>query len=344
MSIIERLQPHTVRIYKLTESSCDAKRIDARILLTPSRFDLFAKLYYARYREINAEEALSVYYSHIKTFNPDFKEPGREDKKGYQVFVSTFNQLLDTFKDKDFDDTISLVPITEDNVILDGAHRVAALAYWNKKIGVAECKHIKPKCDFNYHYFKNRGLSWSTMDKIALEMLDWIPDMHVACLWPIMKDKSKAIDIIKSNFYIAYEKRISVNLKSFEFFISKVYSAQSWTIKNQYISDKAINCYGNGGEIWFVFFSSNNPSDVLHVKEIIRSHYRVKKHSIHITDNSTETKDLGYYILNRNILDSWNSRSNYYSLIEIVFERFYFFKNVQLVKIKAFILRIIRIF
>lgn len=340
MSIIERLQPHTVRIYKLTESSCVVKSIDARFLLSPSRFDLFAKLYYARNRERNAEDALSVYYSHIKAFNPDFKEPGREDKKGYHVFVSTFNLLLDTFKDKDFDETISLVPITEDNVILDGAHRVAALAYWNRKIGVAECKHIKPKCDFNYLYFKNRGLSWSTMDKVALEMLDWIPDMRVACLWPIMKDKSKAIDIIKSNFYIAYEKRISVNLKSFEFFISKVYSAQSWAKKKQYISDKAINCYGNGGEIWFVFFSSNNSSDVIHVKEIIRTLYRVKKHSIHITDNSTETKDLGNYILNRKVLDSWNSRSHCFSLIEIVCERLHYFRNVQIIKIKAFILKI----
>lgn len=341
MSIIERLQPHTVQIYKLTEDSCIEKVVDARLLLTPSRFDLFAKLYYIRNKDNDKENALLVYNNHIKAFNPDLREPGREDKKSYFDFLSAFDIIIETFKDAEFDNKLSLVPITEDNIILDGSHRVAALAYWGKKVCVVLCKGIKQKCDFNYLYFKNRGLSWSTMDKIALEMLEWIPNMHVACLWPAMRDKSIAVDYIKSKFEIAYEKKISVNLKSLEFFIAYIYKSQTWVTHKEYILDKAINCYGRGGYILFLFFTSSIQAEVLQVKDNIRSIYKIEKHSIHVTDNCAETKDIGRYILDQDALESWNSRSGFSSIQEKICERIYYFKKVQLLQLKVKIAKFI---
>ena len=63
------------------------------MLISP-RFDLFAKVYYIRMREENRVEAERVYKEHIKAFNPDFKEPGRDDKSGYDDFVSSFDQFF----------------------------------------------------------------------------------------------------------------------------------------------------------------------------------------------------------------------------------------------------------
>ena len=78
-TIIQRLQPHTVEIYHLEEGQIEEKLVEARSLLIPSRFDLFAKVYYIRMREENRMEAERVYKEHIKAFNPDLREPGRDE-------------------------------------------------------------------------------------------------------------------------------------------------------------------------------------------------------------------------------------------------------------------------
>ena len=86
-TIIQRLQSHTVSIYHLTDDMVEEQIVDAKSLLTPSRFDLFAKLYYIKKRKENPTEAARIYKEHIKAFNPDLREPGRDDKNGLDDFV-----------------------------------------------------------------------------------------------------------------------------------------------------------------------------------------------------------------------------------------------------------------
>ena len=67
-TIIQRLQPHTVSIYHLTDDVVEEQVVDARSLLNPTRFDLFAKLYYIRNRKENPTEAERIYKEHIRAF------------------------------------------------------------------------------------------------------------------------------------------------------------------------------------------------------------------------------------------------------------------------------------
>lgn len=334
-TIIQRLQPHTVEIYHLEEDSVEEKWVDARSLLISPRFDLFAKVYYIRMREENRVEAERVYKEHIKAFNPDLKEPGRDDKSGYDDFVSSFDQLIDTFKNQEFDSSKSLVPVTEDGVILDGAHRVAALAYFDRKVGVALCKGVKPKAAFDYNYFKNRGLSWNTMDVIANEMVRWTSNMYVACLWPKMEDKSRALTLIEHRFGVAYEKKLKVNLKSFQSLISRVYDNQPWVSEPDSVKFKSLQCYGFNGQIQFLFFCANSLDEVLTIKEEIRAIYNVGKHSLHITDSIEETRALAKVILDETERNIWNASSAVDGMKEKMEERWCYFKNVQWINIKA---------
>ena len=64
-------------------------------LLVGSRFDLFAKLYYIRHRQTDNVMAREVTTNTFKAFNPDLKEPGREDKNGYDDFIDAFDALID---------------------------------------------------------------------------------------------------------------------------------------------------------------------------------------------------------------------------------------------------------
>ena len=73
MDIISRLQAHTVDIYNIKESDVVEMTLNSRLLLTPERFDLFAKLYYIRNREEKPSEAIMVYDKHIKTINHNLK-------------------------------------------------------------------------------------------------------------------------------------------------------------------------------------------------------------------------------------------------------------------------------
>ena len=252
-----------------------------------------------------------------------------------------FDNLIHQFKLGEFDGNISLVPITEDKVILDGAHRISALAYFNKTAQVAVIKNRKPKAKFDYNYFKNRGLDWATMDTIALEMAHWLPNLYVACLWPKNKDKSKAKACISNHFKVAYEKKIKTDLASFTRLIARVYANQPWVKEPESLNDKSLNCFGFNGEIEFVFFTADSLEDVLTVKDEIRDIYGDGKHSIHITDNATETWQIASFLLDPNILNKWNPISTTDSFFNSIKERWFYFKKVQWINFKVNIYKLL---
>ena len=115
--------------------------IDACELLSYQRFDLFANLIYIRAYNMQAglEWAKSVYKARTSAITGyKLSEPGNENKNNFNDFVNTFNHLIDTFEKTDFDPSKSIVPIDEDNVLIDGAHRVTCAAYFGKKVHVVK--------------------------------------------------------------------------------------------------------------------------------------------------------------------------------------------------------------
>lgn len=335
-SIIQRLQSHTVSIYHLSDEILEEQIIDARSLLVPSRFDLFAKLYYIRNRTENLIEAERIYKEHIKAFNPDLKEPGREDKNGMDDFVSSFNQLIDEFENQDFNSAISLVPVTEDGVILDGAHRIAVLAYYDKQVGIARCKGIKPKARFDYNYFKERGLSWDTMDVIAREMVYWVPDMFVACLLPPIKDKYNALVLIQQRFRVVYEKVLWGNIDSYRSWIRCVCDRQTWVNKLDNVKN-----FDFDGKMLFLFFVANSPDEFLAVREDIFDKCDLGKYSLYITESIDETKVITEGVLNEKVRRQLSPTSIVNKLKETIEERWYYMKHVQLINAKVAIAKVL---
>lgn len=338
-----RLQSHTVRIYRLEEHAVTEEVSSARQLLSPLRFDLFAKLYYIRNRRQNRQNALKVYKEHIKAFNPDLQEPGRCDKVGYEDFISSFDRLIDYFEANEFDPSLSLVPVTDDNVILDGAHRVAALAYYDKNVGIARCHGVVPKANFDYVYFKNRGLSWDVMDLTANEMVHYLPYVYVACVWPKVSDKSIAMLLIRKQFEIVYERSFKVTYASLSKLIAEVYKNQSWTRNPDSLTDKTLQCFGFDKEITFIFFVADNLQDVQFVKESIRSMYGFGKHSVHITDNMDESQAISECVLVAGERRKWQIQSMTGTLLTKLSERWFYFKRVQLINFKVSVARLLRI-
>ena len=306
-------QDHTIRLYDLGKHSFQVQNVKARSLLSVHRFDLYAKLFYARNREDNQELAREVYLEHIKAFNPDGREPGRTDKVSFDDFIQAFDGLLDYFRDNEFDATQSIVPVSSDGIILDGSHRVAALAYYNKEITIAKFEGVAPVCQFDYLYFKKRGLPQNISDTIAKEIMCWMPNCWVACMWPRMgteNQKTSAIDALTNLSVPFYHKSIEVNLSSLTLFIAQIYQKQPWvgTEANHFAgaNDKAVHCYTRGNKLDLFFFASNKSlEEILEVKDRIRELYPYEKHSIHITDNNEETNDIAFLALTKQGNEKW---------------------------------------
>lgn len=342
------LQKHTVEIYHLLDHHYDLIRVKARQLLKPQRFDLFAKLFYIENRQLNQDVALMVYEAHIKAFNPNGKEPGRQDKNGIADFVMDFNYMIDHFKDYDFDETRSIVPVDRNGVILDGAHRVSALAFYDKEITIAYFKDVETKCDFDYMYFINRGLSWDLCDMIAFEMSKWCTNMLVACLWPKLGSstfKTHALNQISKSHRITYCKKLNVNQESLTHFVKMIYQSQPWTNNPLAVQDKAIRIYGNGNHcIWFVFFVADSLIEkIQEEKEQLRALYGLAKDSVHMTDNTQETQQIAFLTLTKDGLSQWNNESSRFRAIGIMAEKWHYFKKVTWVSLKVRVYKVFTI-
>lgn len=343
--MLQLLQEHTVKIYNLDEKRYIKKTVPARNLIKANRFDMFAKLIYIHYRKSNPELALRVYEEHIIAFNPDLKEPGRDDKNGINDFVQTFDNLIDNFKDNEFDSTISLIPVAEDGTPLDGSHRIASLAYFNKEVDILQFNEVKPKSNFDYLYFQKRGLSWATSDLIAKLGTDYIKNLHVACLWSkIGKERAKefAINCFTDNFPIYYQKEIRIPLEGLGRFMYEIYKHQDWVgnKENDYVGarSKALSCYDRNQMVHFIVFQAKDLEEVLSLKDKIRLHYNLDKHTLHITDNQQETNEILDLILTDKIMNFTSSKTQF---LDKISEQITVFKNIYWLNLKIKIAKLI---
>lgn len=348
------LQPHTVKLYGLEDHPGIIDIVNARRLLVPQRFDLFAKLFYIEFRQTKPEQARNVYLKHIKTFNPDGKEPGSSTKERFDVFLSCFDLLIKDIGDNGFDNTRSLIPVDRDNVILDGAHRTAILAYFNRTVTICRFEDVVSKGPFDYQYFLNRGLSWDVLDCIALYATRWLPNLHVACLWPRIGGadiKDIVQEQIETRFPLLYAREYIVSRKSLMYLISHIYKNQDWvgSDKNGYQGalDKANRCFSRNKQIRFLFFSCESQERVLEMKDEIRRTYPFDKHSIHISDTEEEVQYLSSLVLTEEGLEKWlyysgRTRHLFGKTCNHVREGLFYLQHVAWLNLKILVARLLK--
>ena len=128
-------------------------------LIVPKRFDLIAKYLYAC-SFINKDNFFDwhkeLYIRHIEALSGgNFREPGQPWKNSCKKYIESFNALIVSIYEHGFDETISTVPLSENGVILDGAHRVAVGATLDTTI---DCVYAVGECNFNSFFFRKQYL------------------------------------------------------------------------------------------------------------------------------------------------------------------------------------------
>lgn len=310
--------------YFLAENNIDLMQqyeittIPARELIQYNRFDLMAKWIYidAYEKGIHSDWGVKVYYDNINSFSCGlFFEPGSASKNSFDAYIKDFNKLIDNIKISGFDKEVSLIPIGKDNVLLDGSHRVAVAAYFNQDVTVIKFPELNR--NYDYQYFRKYMMSDVNMGYMAIQYAHLKSNCFMACIWP-KADVSKieeAENLIREVGKIVYAQEVYLTFQGMCNFMVQIYGHQAWTgnISNHFdgVRGKAEACYAKGQPIRTYLFEAENLDTVLDVKRKIRAIFQIENHSIHISDDWRETKEMVEMLYNRNSVNFINFSNPY---------------------------------
>lgn len=272
------------------------------------RIDLICKLFYIECREKKRDLSFAkeLYTEHLRAFSEGtFKEPGNDDKDSLEKYFDTFDRLIDDIKENGFDASKSVIPVSDNGVILDGSHRVAIAIYYNIELPIVRIHGTEP-C-YDAAFFQKNGLKRIYLDFMIDQYIRRKEQTYVVCLWPAGYDeeKNKMTDaILRQAAHIVYRKEIKFNYSGIKQLVTKVYYHQSWTcgIENGFsgVEGKAKPCYAKN-EITTVYVIEDiTQSEIVELKSRIRDIYQIENHSIHITDTKDEAIEAAELVFNEN--------------------------------------------
>lgn len=124
VNIKDYFSPYFIRIWRC-EPDIELKvdYVQPEQFLVSNRIDLICKLFYIECREKRADMtfAKELYTEHLRAFSEGtFTEPGNEEKNTIEKYFSSFDRLIDDIKKNGFDVSKSVIPISDNGVILDG--------------------------------------------------------------------------------------------------------------------------------------------------------------------------------------------------------------------------------
>ncbi len=311
LRVASLLNPHLLSIVPLEKvlSICE---IEPLSLLTPQRFDLCAKLIYADHRKLKLKTrwAEALYDAHILAFNGG-REGDGSGKASVADFKQSFHQTLDSIAANGFSPDVSLVPVGPNDVIIDGAHRVAAGLCFGRRIATAVFDWESRAYDFPF--FRARGLASGWADAIALEYCRRQPNAYVATVFPSAQGKNNEVrSILQEIGAIVYEKHVSLNRQGALHLIREIYASERWlgNWSNDFAGapGKMEPCFQREGPVRVFVFEADDPAKVKYAKERIRNLFQIGNHSVHINDTHQETIFLAQLFLNDNSVH-WLNRA-----------------------------------
>ena len=324
--IKDRLNPHMLSCIPI-DRAVEITKLPSSHLLNPRRFDLMAKIIYAKLKDtgINSDWGRKLYLEHIRVLN-GFSEGDGSGKTSPETFIDAFDAVIDSIRDKGFSDRISLVPIDRNNVIIDGAHRVAACFAHNCEV---VCLRFDIEAnDYSSYFFKTRSeaipgnLPSTICDAMALEYCKLNRNTYIVSVFPSAVGNEEFLNqILLDSGSIVYEKQINLNrIGSFNL-IRQMYAGEPWvgdhTMQFAGAYTKAEACFREKGPLRIYVLEAVTPLEVKKAKDKIRRLFNIANDSVHINDHHAETIRLAQILFNDNSLHFLNHAK------PVFFDRFY---------------------
>ena len=331
-----------------TNAKYELEYIPAIELLTSERLDLIAKIKWLNALDNNDEQGFYryLYREHIKAITGRTEvEGGQEEvKNSLEKFEKIFNELR-SIKKTGLDPNISIIPVANNNVIMDGAHRTAAGIVYNKRIPIVRLDMDYP--DTSADFFLDNLMNKELVEYMVNEYCKITKkNVYAICLWPKSYNKElriKTNELIDNATKIIYKKEIDFNYNALRNFIIQIYSNFNWLggLEDHFAgaSDKAKNCWKEKETTLFYFVEGPDLNDILKLKSQIRELYNIGNDSVHITDNNDETVQIANLILNNNSIDLLkNGTPDKYKEINILINEFKNIVNKENMNLDDFII------
>jgi GT2 family glycosyltransferase/glycosyltransferase involved in cell wall biosynthesis len=305
-----KLKPHFYNLLPISEGALH-KSIDPLQILSYKRFDVAAKYIYVKFKEkyIDSRWGLEIYDEHLRVFN-NYKEGDGTGKEGLAAFVASFNNTIDSLKQNGFDSNQAMIPISKNDELIEGAHRVAASIYLKNNIEVLAFN--SPGWEYDYKFFASRGLNSSYGDAIAFEFCKLKNNAKMVMLFPSADGKDAEVEkILKKYGGIFYRKDIYLTQKGSVLLMSQIYKDEQWlgSMHDGFrgAQHKAAECFKSTLPLCLFVFDPLYDADLIAAKDEIRALYNIGKHSVHINDRHDETLNIAKILLNDNSIHFLNN-------------------------------------
>ncbi len=306
------LEPHLHD--DVTAEKYEPEHMEASRLLTATRFDLAFKLFFLKMKTYDTALAEQIYAEHINALTlGKFSEPGNDDKSSIDHYLEAFEQTFESMREKGFDKTTSLIPLSKNGSIANGAHRLASAIYLKQDVDcvrLATFDHL-----YDYTFFYKRKLSRQTLDVVATTFVEYANDVYIAYIWPTANAKMEQITAILPN--IVYTKEVALEQNGAHNLLSQVYQGEQWlgSVEDGFegVKGKLVECFRSYDPVKVIAFQASTLDEVLKIKEQLREAFAVGKHSIHITDTKEEALQAARLLFNDNGIHFLNhARPNRY--------------------------------
>lgn len=302
----------------------EVELVDPIYLFTSNRLDLAFKLLYLDSLNSEAKFFRDIYSEHIRAFSlGDYSEPGNGAKDSLKLFKSAFEQTFDDIRRNGFSESKSLVPLSKDGSIVNGAHRVASAIFLDVKVS---CINIDiPPYQYDFDFFYKRNVRIYMLEAAVTKFVETSSNVYIAFIWPAATGEDEKIDGIINN--VVYRKNIMLKSNGAHNLLSQLYKGEAWlgTAENNYkgCEPKLLECFKNEGPVRVIAFQAPSIQEVLEIKEKIRSIFNVGKHAIHITDTKEEAVQSAHLVFNENSVHFLNNGNpNKYLELHFLIDKF----------------------
>ena len=297
------------------------KNISPFSLDLDKRFDIIVKsVYAAEWLEKGTVSVFTtnMYNKHLKVWN-NFQEPckfrGQKDwfdaskpcvkKASAQDFTTSFQKTIQSLKETGFDNSKSIVPVTNSLFPLNGAHRIAAaIALGMDKMPV-QLTSSKHAFHWNANFFIKKGFDTVNADFAMLQFLIRSPQVATLLFWPEAASHENMVSaqkMVRDKLPVLYSKQILLNKKGVASLTEHAYGQQNWLSAKIKMLQTTFND-GVTKKPLMVMFAITKPKPEMDAFKLqLRKHFNLNelKSSVHISDFHAEANIIGEMVLNDN--------------------------------------------
>jgi hypothetical protein len=262
----------------------------------PNRIDVGFKIARIREMEKLVSDDYSKYERHLLSITKGhIYEENNLEKNSINKYLSTFS---DMYRQVAAGVTGPfLLPCSENNSIVDGAHRLALSAYFNLDYELKVTSH--KGFSFNADFFVGSAMAREDVETAIYN--SFLFDSRTSCfiIWPDER-ACNVENLIRKEHSVHYVKQIPVKTDLLSKIVFHTYFREKWArnFSNIMLKTRSV---GKAGVLRVVFVAND---DLQETKERIRKEFNNDQHLLHTPDNREQFLELARVFLDRGQLRS----------------------------------------